>query len=156
MRLVDSRWSSSVSVVGSESSLINSLDRELSVPQIELIYLSEDRRARLYQLVSASNLTFSRLLTSVSSNPKRLFSGGPQRVTTDPMRLPTELLLLSLYRAWICDSLLGFFRTSFLLEDSDTSPHPKSILQISIFIDLREAFLGIEPHFDLLCHRFHL
>ena len=78
VRLVDSRWSSGVTVVGSESSQINSLDRELSVPQIELIYLSKDHRARLYQLVSASNLTFSRLLTSVSSNPKRLFSGGPQ------------------------------------------------------------------------------
>ena len=52
MRLVDSHWSSGVTVVGFESSLIRSLDRELSVPQIELIYLSEDHRARLYQLVS--------------------------------------------------------------------------------------------------------
>ena len=52
MRLVDSCWSSGVTVVGFESSLIRSLDRELSVPQIELIYLSEDRRARLCQLVS--------------------------------------------------------------------------------------------------------
>ena len=35
-------------VVGFESSLIRSLDHELSVPQIELIYLSKDRRTRLY------------------------------------------------------------------------------------------------------------
>ena len=40
---------SGVTVVGFESSLFKSLDRELSVPQIELIYLSEDRHARLYQ-----------------------------------------------------------------------------------------------------------
>jgi len=38
--------------VGFESLIIKSLDRELNVPQIELIYLSEDHRAQLYQLVS--------------------------------------------------------------------------------------------------------
>ena len=56
MRLVDSRWSSGVTVVGFESSLIRSLDHELSVPQIELIYLSEDRHARLYQYLACDTL----------------------------------------------------------------------------------------------------
>ena len=33
---------------------------------------------------------------------------------------------------------------------------PKSILHISIFVHLCEAFLGIEPHFDLFQYFFHL
>ena len=33
---------------------------------------------------------------------------------------------------------------------------PNSILQILIFVHLCEAFLGIEPHFDLFQHFFHL
>lgn len=33
---------------------------------------------------------------------------------------------------------------------------PKSILHISIFVHLCEAFLGIEPHFDLFSYCFHL
>ena len=33
---------------------------------------------------------------------------------------------------------------------------PNSILHISIFIHLCEAFLGIEPHFDLFQYFFHL
>jgi len=32
---------------------------------------------------------------------------------------------------------------------------PNSILHISIFVHLCEAFLGIEPHFELFCHLFH-
>jgi hypothetical protein len=31
---------------------------------------------------------------------------------------------------------------------------PNSILHNAIFINLYEAFLGIEPHFNLLCHFF--
>ena len=33
---------------------------------------------------------------------------------------------------------------------------PNSILNISIFVHLCEAFLGIEPHFDLFQYFFHL
>ena len=33
---------------------------------------------------------------------------------------------------------------------------PNSILQISIFVHLCEAFLGIEPHFDLFLYFFRL
>ena len=33
---------------------------------------------------------------------------------------------------------------------------PNSILHISIFVRLCEAFLGIEPHFDLFQYFFHL
>jgi len=33
---------------------------------------------------------------------------------------------------------------------------PNSILHISIFVYLCEAYLGIEPHFDLFQHLFHL
>ena len=33
---------------------------------------------------------------------------------------------------------------------------PNSILHISIFVHLYEAFLGIKPHFDLLQYFFHL
>ena len=33
---------------------------------------------------------------------------------------------------------------------------PNSILHISIFVHLCEAFLGIEPHFDLFQYSFHL
>ncbi|CAN6209683.1 unnamed protein product [Urochloa humidicola] len=32
--------------------------------------------------------------------------------------------------------------------------NPNSILHISIFINLCEAFLGIDPHFNLFCHLF--
>jgi hypothetical protein len=34
--------------------------------------------------------------------------------------------------------------------------YPKSILSISIFINLCEACLGIQPHFNLWCHFFFL
>ena len=33
---------------------------------------------------------------------------------------------------------------------------PNSILHISIFVHLFEAFLGVKPHFDLFQHIFHL
>ena len=33
---------------------------------------------------------------------------------------------------------------------------PNSFVHISVFVCLCEAFLGIEPHFDLFCHLFHL
>ena len=33
---------------------------------------------------------------------------------------------------------------------------PNSFVHMSIFVHLCEAFLGIEPHFDLFCHLFHL
>ena len=33
---------------------------------------------------------------------------------------------------------------------------PNLFVHISIFVHLYEAFLGIEPHFDLFRHRFHL
>lgn len=32
---------------------------------------------------------------------------------------------------------------------------PNSILHITIFINLYESFLGIEPHFNLFCHFFY-
>ena len=34
--------------------------------------------------------------------------------------------------------------------------NPNSILQVSIYIHLCEAFLGIDPHFDLWRHLFHV
>jgi hypothetical protein len=34
--------------------------------------------------------------------------------------------------------------------------HPNSILHIATFIHLCEAFVGIEPHFDLFCYLFCL
>jgi hypothetical protein len=34
--------------------------------------------------------------------------------------------------------------------------NPNSILHLSIFINLCEAYLGIEPHFNLFCYFFHL
>ena len=34
--------------------------------------------------------------------------------------------------------------------------HPNTILHISIFIHFCEAYLGILPHFNLLCHLFWL
>lgn len=34
--------------------------------------------------------------------------------------------------------------------------HPNSYLQLSVFINLCEAYLGIEPHFDLFHHLFQL
>jgi hypothetical protein len=34
--------------------------------------------------------------------------------------------------------------------------NPNSILHITIFVHFFEVFLGIEPHFDLLCYLFHL
>jgi hypothetical protein len=33
---------------------------------------------------------------------------------------------------------------------------PDSILDMSIFVHLCEAFLGTEPHFDLFCYLLHL
>ena len=33
---------------------------------------------------------------------------------------------------------------------------PNSFVHISIFVHLCEAFLGIEPHFELFCYIFHL
>jgi len=42
------------------------------------------------------------------------------------------------------------------LGDSSGSFDPNSILYISIFVHLCEAFLGIEPHFDLFQYFFHL
>ena len=33
---------------------------------------------------------------------------------------------------------------------------PNSFVHISVFVHLCEASLGIEPHFDLFCHLFHL
>ena len=32
---------------------------------------------------------------------------------------------------------------------------PNSFVYISILVHLCEAFLGIEPHFELFCHLFH-
>jgi hypothetical protein len=34
--------------------------------------------------------------------------------------------------------------------------NPNSILHISIFVHFCEAYLGIEPHFDLFCYLFHV
>jgi hypothetical protein len=34
--------------------------------------------------------------------------------------------------------------------------NPNSILHIAIFVHFYEAFLGIEPHFNLFYHLFHL
>ena len=34
--------------------------------------------------------------------------------------------------------------------------NPDSILHLAIFINLCEAYLGIEPHFNLFCYFFHL
>lgn len=34
--------------------------------------------------------------------------------------------------------------------------NPNSICHISIFTNLCEAFLGIDPHFNLFCHFFYL
>ena len=33
---------------------------------------------------------------------------------------------------------------------------PNSFVHISVFVHLCEAFLGIEPHFDIFSHLFHL
>ena len=33
---------------------------------------------------------------------------------------------------------------------------PNSFVHMSVFVHLCEAFLGIEPHFDLFLHLFHL
>ena len=33
---------------------------------------------------------------------------------------------------------------------------PNSFVHMSIFVHLCEAFLGIEPHFELFCYLFHL
>ena len=43
-----------------------------------------------------------------------------------------------------------------LLQDLALSLNPNSFVHISIFVHLCEAFLGIEPHFDLFRHLFHL
>ena len=33
---------------------------------------------------------------------------------------------------------------------------PNSFVHISVFVHLCEAFMGIEPHFDIFCYLFHL
>ena len=43
-----------------------------------------------------------------------------------------------------------------LLQDPASSLDPNSFVHISIFVHLREAFLGIEPHFELFHFLFHL
>ena len=43
-----------------------------------------------------------------------------------------------------------------LLQDPASSLDPNSFVHISIFVHLREAFLGIEPHFELFRFLFHL
>lgn len=63
----------------------------------------------------------------------------------------------------------GYFELSFVLSTSDFSwgilqyyeiqvPHLSlnSYLHLSIFVHLCEAFLGIDPHFELFLHLFHL
>ena len=43
-----------------------------------------------------------------------------------------------------------------LLQDLASSLDPNLFVHISIFVHLREAFLGIEPHFELFRFLFHL
>ena len=43
-----------------------------------------------------------------------------------------------------------------LLQDLALSLNPNSFVHISIFVHLCEAFLGIEPHFELFRFLFHL
>ena len=52
VRLVDSRWSSGVTIVGSNHCWLEALIVSLVFHKSNLPYLSEDRRARLYQVVS--------------------------------------------------------------------------------------------------------
>ena len=43
-----------------------------------------------------------------------------------------------------------------LLQDPASPLNPKFFIHISIFVHLCEAFLGIEPHFELFRFLFHL
>ena len=57
----------------------------------------------------------------------------------------------------VSESPLLFFRG--LLHHWEIQAHhltPNSILYISIFVHLCEAYIGIEPHFNLFQHLFHL
>ena len=108
--------------------------------------------------VSARNRPFTLLLTNASCYPKRLCSGGLLRVMTDPMKGPKRSLCFAIL--WSVDlqcrplsfSVVFFFHWVIQLHHLT----PNSILHISIFIHLCEAFLGIEPHFNLFFNLFHL
>ena len=48
------------------------------------------------------------------------------------------------------------FWAPVLLRNPASPSHPKLLVHLSIFVHLCEAFLGIEPHFDLFRFLFHL
>jgi hypothetical protein len=56
---------------------------------------------------------------------------------------------------WVFLALVLFW-APVLLQDPASSLTPKYFVHISVFVHLCEAFLGIEPHFELVRHLFHL
>ena len=74
------------------------------------------------------------------------------------MKIQARLLDLFhiLSEGWVFPALISFLDSYIIMGSSFTILPPNSFVHMSIFVHLCEAFLGIEPHFDLFRHLFHL
>ena len=76
-----------------------------------------------------------------------------------PVRLRIRARLLDLFHilseGWVFPALISFLDSCIIMGSSFTILPPNSFVHISVFVHLCEAFLGIEPHFDLFRHLFH-
>lgn len=110
----------------------------------------------------SSSVTDERRLVKLTANgilPEKALIGWRSNVGMNfPTPATNEVVLFEMFFQAglglpICDFLQGILYF-YLIELYNLNPN--SILQIAIFVHLCEAFLGIEPHYDLFRHVFHL
>jgi hypothetical protein len=90
--------------------------------------------------------------------PKEVIQWRPATGDNTPYERAEEIVLFQYFvKCGLALSTSDFFR-GLLFHYGIQLHHlnPNSILHITIFVHFCEAFLGIEPHFNLFCYLFHL
>ena len=74
------------------------------------------------------------------------------------MKIQARLLNFSLIlnKDWGFRALISFSGLLYYCEIQLHHLTPNSFVHLSVFVHLCEAYLGIEPHFELFRHLFHL
>ena len=90
--------------------------------------------------------------------PRSAVQWCPALVKDHPYENTGEIVAFAPYLEWGLGFPCSFFFSGLLLYYRIQLHHltPNSFVHISVFVHLCEAFLGIEPHFELFLHLFHL
>jgi hypothetical protein len=111
-----------------------------------------------WKIGKCSEANLKRLVDECFLQPKKIIQWRPATSDKRPYEKAEEIVSFQYFIERGLALLTSYFLHDLLFHYGIQLHHlsPNLILRIAIFVHFCEAFLRIEPHFNLFCYLFHL